>query len=139
MYTFVHTYTHTYIRTYMYTFVHTYIHVYIHKYSFSFVSRVWKTIEVSTSCYKASIDMNRILIRRYFSVNSHYHVRFQVLTEASLKMIAFWDIARCSLVVVDRRFRGSYCPDAGYIQSSFPLPHLIEIHRVSYMAGLRGS
>jgi hypothetical protein len=24
-------------------------------------------------------------------------------------MIAFWDIAPCSLVVVDRRFRRSYC------------------------------
>jgi hypothetical protein len=34
------------------------------------------------------------------------HVRFQVLTAASTKMRAFWNIAPCSLVEVDRRFRG---------------------------------
>jgi uncharacterized membrane protein (DUF106 family) len=38
-----------------------------------------------------------------------YCVRFQVLTAASMKMIAFWHIALCSLVVIDRRFRGAYC------------------------------
>jgi hypothetical protein len=26
-----------------------------------------------------------------------------------VKMIVFWDIAPCSLVQVDRRFRGAYC------------------------------
>jgi hypothetical protein len=36
-------------------------------------------------------------------------VRFHVLTVASVKMTAFWDIAPCSLVDVDRRFRGAYC------------------------------
>jgi hypothetical protein len=38
-----------------------------------------------------------------------YLVRFQVLAAASMKMIAFWDIAPCSFVEVDRRFRG--CPE----------------------------
>jgi hypothetical protein len=33
---------------------------------------------------------------------------FQVLTAASMKTAAFWDIVPCSLVVVDRRFRGAY-------------------------------
>jgi hypothetical protein len=37
------------------------------------------------------------------------HVRFQVLTMVSMKMIAFWDIAPRSLIVVDRHFRGAYC------------------------------
>jgi hypothetical protein len=37
------------------------------------------------------------------------HVRFQVLTAVSTKMRAFWNIAPCSLVEVDRRFRGAYC------------------------------
>jgi hypothetical protein len=37
-------------------------------------------------------------------------VRFQVLTVANMKMIVLWDIAPCSLVGVDRRFRGEYCP-----------------------------
>jgi hypothetical protein len=26
-----------------------------------------------------------------------------------MKIRVFWDIAQCSLVVVDRRFRGAYC------------------------------
>jgi hypothetical protein len=34
---------------------------------------------------------------------------FQVLTVASTKMTAFWDIAPCSLVEVDRRFSVVYC------------------------------
>jgi hypothetical protein len=33
------------------------------------------------------------------------HVRFQVLTAASLKMTAFWDVAPCSVVEIGRRFR----------------------------------
>jgi hypothetical protein len=33
-------------------------------------------------------------------------VRFQVLTAASMKMAVFWDVAQCSLVEIDRRFRG---------------------------------
>jgi hypothetical protein len=36
-------------------------------------------------------------------------VGFQVLKAASVKMLAFWDIAPCSLVIVDRRFKGAYC------------------------------
>jgi hypothetical protein len=36
-------------------------------------------------------------------------VRFQVLTAASVKMTADWDIVPCSPVEVDRRFRGAYC------------------------------
>jgi hypothetical protein len=37
------------------------------------------------------------------------HVRFQVLAAASVKFGVFWDVAPCSLVGVDRRFRGVYC------------------------------
>jgi hypothetical protein len=36
-------------------------------------------------------------------------VRFQVLKASSINMIAFWNIAPCSPVEVDRRFRGAYC------------------------------
>jgi hypothetical protein len=36
-------------------------------------------------------------------------VRFQVLTAVTMKMTAFWDIAACSLVEDDRRFRGACC------------------------------
>jgi hypothetical protein len=35
--------------------------------------------------------------------------RYQVLTKASMKFKVFWDIALCSLVRVDRRFRVAYC------------------------------
>jgi hypothetical protein len=35
-------------------------------------------------------------------------VSFQVLMAVSMKAIAFWDIALCSLEV-DRRLRGMYC------------------------------
>jgi hypothetical protein len=34
-------------------------------------------------------------------------VRFEVLTAASMKMIVFWVVAPCSLVEIDRRFRGA--------------------------------
>jgi hypothetical protein len=34
---------------------------------------------------------------------------FQVLTAVSMKMTVFWDAAPCSLVEIDRRFRGTYC------------------------------
>jgi hypothetical protein len=35
--------------------------------------------------------------------------KFQVFTMAGMEMAAFWDIAPCSLVEVDRRFRSAYC------------------------------
>jgi hypothetical protein len=35
--------------------------------------------------------------------------RFQILTAASMKMTIFWDVAPCSLVQIDRRFKGTYC------------------------------
>jgi hypothetical protein len=40
-------------------------------------------------------------------------VTFQVLTAASMKMTAFWDVAPRSLVEVDRRLRGAYCLHQG--------------------------
>jgi hypothetical protein len=49
-------------------------------------------------------------------------MRFQVLTAASMKMEAFWDIAPCSLVGVDPRFRDAYClrhhPDKEAVRTS---------------------
>jgi hypothetical protein len=35
-------------------------------------------------------------------------MRFRVLTAASMKFRIFWDVAQCSHVEVDRRFRRSY-------------------------------
>jgi hypothetical protein len=36
------------------------------------------------------------------------YTRFQVLTAASMRIRAFWNLAPCSLVGVDRRFRDAY-------------------------------
>jgi hypothetical protein len=44
-----------------------------------------------------------------FKKSKEYAVRFQVLTVARMKMIAFRDIAPCSIVEVYRRFRVAYC------------------------------
>jgi hypothetical protein len=35
-------------------------------------------------------------------------MRFQVLTAAAIEMTVFWIIAQCSLIQVDRRFRGAF-------------------------------
>jgi hypothetical protein len=35
-------------------------------------------------------------------------VRFQVLTVARMIVAVFWDVAPCSLVEIDLRFRGAY-------------------------------
>jgi hypothetical protein len=44
-------------------------------------------------------------------------VRFQVLTAASMKIGAFWNIAQCSLVGVDRRFIGARLHGAIYLKA----------------------
>jgi hypothetical protein len=36
-------------------------------------------------------------------------VRFQVLTAPSMNKIAFWNMAPCSSVKVNRHFRDAYC------------------------------
>jgi hypothetical protein len=39
----------------------------------------------------------------------HYNfVRFRFLAASGMKMKVFWNIVPCSLVGVDRRFRGAY-------------------------------
>jgi hypothetical protein len=36
-------------------------------------------------------------------------LRFQVFTAARMKITVFWDLVPCSIVEIDRRFRGAYC------------------------------
>jgi hypothetical protein len=49
---------------------------------------------------------HRILARFKKSGNSRFYcMRFQAVTAATMTLKAFWDIAPCSLVTVDRRFR----------------------------------
>jgi len=43
------------------------------------------------------------------SEETRQNMIFQFLTAASMKITAFWDIAPCGLVVVERRFRDAYC------------------------------
>jgi hypothetical protein len=38
-----------------------------------------------------------------------FFVTFQGLTAAIMKITVFWDVVPCSLVEIDRRFRGTYC------------------------------
>jgi len=56
---------------------------------------------------------------RNLYMQTQYNARFQVLTAASMKMTAFWDIAPCS-VVVQRRFKDAYCLHQGDDGSSTP-------------------
>jgi hypothetical protein len=56
-------------------------------------------------------DIHSLLLDLYdnlLEVDIRKDVRFQVLTAAAVKMTAFWDIALCSLVEVDRCFIGAY-------------------------------
>jgi hypothetical protein len=41
------------------------------------------------------------------NIGNHRHVRFQVLTAASMKFRVFWDVPPCSQVDIDRRFSGA--------------------------------
>jgi hypothetical protein len=36
-------------------------------------------------------------------------VRFQVLTAASMNISVFWHVVPCSMVEIDRRFKGAHC------------------------------
>jgi hypothetical protein len=38
------------------------------------------------------------------------NVRFQLLTATSMKMAVFWDVVTCSLIYINRRFRGALRP-----------------------------
>jgi hypothetical protein len=73
-------------------------------------------LQICQHCHTANTQAHCIpqwLSREHTDIN----VRFQVLMVLSMKMIAFSDIALCSLVEVDQHFRGVYylahCPDDG--------------------------
>jgi hypothetical protein len=51
----------------------------------------------------------RLHITRVNSLPYEYQLLNKLKTELSEKIVAFWDIASCSLVEVDRRFTGVYC------------------------------
>jgi hypothetical protein len=55
--------------------------------------------------HSASQEILRIL----WKTNVHYLVRFHDFSSASMKFRVFWDVAPCSKVDVDRRFRGAHC------------------------------
>jgi hypothetical protein len=56
---------------------------------------------------------NRSIVRcpptKTTAVRKSRKVRFEVLTETSVKMAVLWDHAPCSLVEIDRRFREAIC------------------------------
>jgi hypothetical protein len=57
-------------------------------------------------------------------------MRFQVLTVTSMKIRAFWDTGPCSIVEVDRRFRGVYCLHHSDGGDSKPRPYIPEDYNV---------
>jgi hypothetical protein len=52
------------------------------------------------------------MLKKVFEKNI-FIVRFRVLTSASMTVRVFWDVALCSLVEVDRRFRAMNHPNNG--------------------------
>jgi hypothetical protein len=44
-------------------------------------------------------------------------MRFEVHTATRMKMTVFWDVAQCSLIDIDRRFRGAYCLTHGALNT----------------------
>jgi hypothetical protein len=65
------------------------------------------TEAVSTLCGQNADTAKAAILR--VNVKHIFSVRFQVLTEESMKIKVFWGVGPCSLVGVDRRFRGAYC------------------------------
>jgi hypothetical protein len=70
-------------------------------------------------------------------------MRFQVLTAASVNMVAFWDMAPCSVEEVHRRFRRAYCvhhhsnnPDDGGSKHLWIVSLLLRDYKVSYPRAL---
>jgi hypothetical protein len=58
-------------------------------------------------------------------------VRFQILTATSMKMTVFWDVAPCSLVDNDRRYRGAYClHHQGQFLPGYTAHHLLNIYSI---------
>jgi hypothetical protein len=52
--------------------------------------------------------MNTIIVwLELYAIGKYVVVIFQVLTAANMKMTVCWDVALCSLVETDRRFRGA--------------------------------
>jgi hypothetical protein len=74
-------------------------------------------------------------------LNNFVTVRFQVLTVANIKMTVFWEVAPCSLIEIERRFRGAYCLHRqGDVSSQLvnssgqsPVPHFgdLDLWRIS--------
>jgi hypothetical protein len=67
-----------------------------------------KRFHISEMRFFRLVDRVRCWDKRQ-KVHRIKYVRFQVLTAASMKMAAFWDVAPCSLVKVYRRFGGACC------------------------------
>jgi hypothetical protein len=54
------------------------------------------------------------LLESFPEFNVFLKLIIQVLTAANMKVTAFWHMAPCRIVEVDRRFRGAYClPSSG--------------------------
>jgi hypothetical protein len=67
---------------------------------------VLRPLQLLTGNYKTYLLLTSQILRlQSVKMSAVLLVRFQVLTAASIKT-CFWDVAPCSLMEVDRRFRG---------------------------------
>lgn len=62
--------------------------------------------------------------------NNFYYMIYQVLTATGMKIIAFFDIAPCSLVIIDRRFRCTYRLNHQSFRTSEKLVYLHETNLI---------
>jgi hypothetical protein len=76
------------------------------------ISKLWlhhynKTTELPFKCCFTERSYNTLTENAENFLRQAF-IRFQVLTEASTKFGVFWDVASCTHVEVNRRFRGVY-------------------------------
>jgi hypothetical protein len=65
--------------------------------------------ELCTSVTSLHGNPVRGILVLLFALLRVYYVRFQVLMAVSTKIRSFWDVALCSFVGADQRFRRAYC------------------------------
>jgi hypothetical protein len=64
---------------------------------------------ISQTNVRVTLHSTENAVNIFTSVAISNFMRLQILTAASMTLTAFWDIPPCSLVEIDRRFRGAYC------------------------------
>jgi hypothetical protein len=82
--------------------------IYTHLYIILYIMKGLKRKSVDNKYVKTKSSRKKYG-RKSDQVDTLGYVRFQVLTAASMKMTAFWDIKPSCLVEIYRRFGRAYC------------------------------